>query len=228
MNGAAWPGRAERQPFAGWLEERLKALGGRSPRTIDDSAVPTAFRRAAVLLPLWRQGNTFETVLTLRTQHLSSHRGQISLPGGAIDPEDASREAAALRETWEELAIAPERVDVRMRLDDVWSIQRYHVTPFVGLVDERPRMVPNEHEIERVIVADLERLMDPECHTVQTVRRGGSSFDIHYFDYDGDVVWGLTGAILHGFFELLRGRDLPADELGAQTLRRFLAMQESS
>lgn len=228
MNGEAWPGRAPRQPFATWMEQRLDELSERTPRAIDAAAVPSTFRRAAVLLPLWRDGDRVETVLTLRTRHLSSHRGQISLPGGAIDPTDASNEAAALRETWEELDIAPEHIDVRMRLDDVWSVQQYHVTPFVGQLAGRPDMTPSEHEIERIIVADLERLMDPSIHRVQSVRRGDDSFGIHYFDYDGDIIWGLTGAILHGFFELLRGRDVPAGELGADTLRRFLALQETA
>lgn len=206
--------------FDAWFLRRLEGVQDYVPQRI--GTFPAGFRPAGVLIPVWRREGRVEMALTLRTQTLSSHRGQISFPGGRRDPEDVSIAATALRETEEELGIPADRVRVRMRLDDAWSLQRYIVAPHVGWLDEPPAFVPSPAEIERVIVADVEALMSPACHRIQRVRQAGVGFDVHYFEYEGDTIWGLTGGILYTLFQLLRGEPIADESRGAHTLSRFL------
>jgi len=202
-----FPGRRADEPFHVWFRRRLDE-GLREPvRVTPSSAVPADFRRAAVLAPLWVEDERVRMVLTLRPQTLPTHRGQIAFPGGSVDSSDTDERAAALRETHEEVGIPPESVRVLGRLNDTWSIQRYHVTPYVGWLDAVPRLAPSATEIDRVIVADVEKLMSPRIHRVERVQFTGLSHNIHYFEYGDDVIWGLTGGIIHDLFTRVRGRD---------------------
>lgn len=219
MTGAAR--RRDGESFRGWFERRLKTLAEREHRPIDPTIAPD-FRNASVLVPFWGEGDDVRLALTLRTQTLGSHRGQISFPGGRVDEGDSSVEAAALRETNEELGIPAESVSVVARLDDAWSIQGYLVSTHVGWLDDRPEFVPSPAEVERVIVADVERLMTPEFHRRKHMTERSHRFVIDFFDYEGDVIWGLTGGILASFFRLLRGEDPGPEADGPATLSRFL------
>src|SRR5437016_14087723 len=92
-------------------------------------------RRAAVLLPLYRLEDEYFVLLTRRSEQVAHHKGQISCPGGAIDAEDADALAAALRETEEEVGIAPEDVQILGALDDLEAtVSGFLITPFVGLI----------------------------------------------------------------------------------------------
>lgn len=213
------------QSFASWFRERTSTL---RQREIERIAVrPEGFREASVLVPFWEREGRVEVALTLRTAHLSSHSGQISFPGGRRDPEDESLEATALRETEEELGIPPDIVRDVARFDDAWSVQRYVVATHVGWLDRRPEFVPSPAEIERVIVADVEALMFGGLHRAVRMKRGAARFDVHYFDYEGDTIWGLTGGILYGLFETLRGREVEATSRGAATLAQFLGADDA-
>ena len=218
MSGGA--ARRAGEPFDSWFARRLESLRGYTPQEI--VRPPDGFRPAGVLVPVWRDEGRVEMALTLRTRTLSSHRGQISFPGGRRDPEDASIVATALRETEEELGIPADDVRIELRLDDAWSIQRYVVAPHVGWLPQRPEFVPSPAEIERIIVADVETLMAPERHRIERVHQGGVGFDVHYFEYEGDTIWGLTGGILYTLFQLVRGEPIAEESRGAHTLSRFL------
>lgn len=217
------PERLAGESFGAWFERRLRALTRtESGGVLGRDGLPETFKEAAVLAPFWRSGDSVQVALTLRSANLSSHRGQVSFPGGRRDPTDGSARAAALRETEEELGIVPESVEVLTRLSDAFSINGYVVSPFVGWLETEPAFRPNPAEVARVIVADVERLMAPEIHRCEVLTRGGERYPVHYFDYDGDVVWGLTGGILHGLFRRVRGEVIePAD--GLASLRRYLA-----
>lgn len=208
------------------VEERLRSLEGWQPTRIPEDEIPDTFRRASVLMPLWRDGDQIRVLFTLRTRQLSSHKGQIAFPGGRRDPEDASLVATALRETHEEVGISPDAVRVAGRLDDAWSIQSYHVVPWVGWLDAPPSLTIEPAEIERVIVSDLETLLTPGVWRRSRLRRGDGTFDVHYYDLDGDVVWGLTGGIVFRFLAWLRGEPVPEATQPRVTLQRFLGASE--
>ncbi len=178
-----------------------------------------------MLAPFWPEGDSVHLALTLRTQTLPSHKGQISFPGGRVEDTDVTSAAAALRETEEELGISRSNVSVVARLDDAWSIQRYLVAPHIGWLESRPEFTPSPDEVERVIVADVERLMAPEIHQAREMHERSHRFVVDFFDYEGDIIWGLTGGILATFFRLMRGEALGPESEGPTTLSRFLGKQ---
>jgi 8-oxo-dGTP pyrophosphatase MutT (NUDIX family) len=223
--GDAEPGicrPAAGESFADFFIRRCETLVEGEHVRIPEDEVPPDFRVASVLIPVWREDGGLRMLLTVRSQNVSSHRGQISFPGGSRDVNDETLVETALRETEEEVAIARDRVRIVGRLHDAWSIHRYLVAPWVGVVDPPVAPEPFADEIDRVIIADVERLMDPEIYRCQTIRRGHQEFRMHAYDYDGDLIWGMTGGLLFELFSRIEGRQLDADQSGANTLRAFL------
>ena len=212
--------------FADWLRQRTAALGSRTPTLIGWPPAPPNFRPSAVLIPLWEQGGRVFTALTLRSARLNAHAGQISFPGGRRDPEDPSLLHTALREAHEELAILPESVEVHGALDDAWSIHSYVVTPWVGWLDKPPVLVPEPSEIERVIVADVEQMMQPGVYSRREIERGSARFAMHAWQVGEDNVWGLTGGLLYQFFCHLLDRTVEPESQGLLTIQRFLNPEE--
>jgi len=137
-------------------------LAARAPRTLD---VP-GFRRAAVLLPLVRRPGGPTVLFTRRASTLTHHSGEISVPGGGLQPGEAP-EAGALREAEEEVGLPPARVELLGRLDDLVSVARFVVTPVVGAVAEPPeRFLPAAGEVEEVFELPLAGLLDPTIRQV--------------------------------------------------------------
>jgi 8-oxo-dGTP pyrophosphatase MutT (NUDIX family) len=158
-------------------------------------------RPAAVLLPVFDVAGRPHLILTKRTDSLSTHRGQVSLPGGRRDPGDPSPADTALRETEEELGIPRERIRVLGMLDDVATfVSNFIVTPVVGVLDARPVTVPNPGEIARVIEVPLDRVLAVDA----TLPPGAGVRELRY-PLDGEDVWGATARILRGFSDLVRG-----------------------
>jgi 8-oxo-dGTP pyrophosphatase MutT (NUDIX family) len=133
------------------------ALAARPPLRLD---IP-AFRPAAVLVPLLERPGGPTVLFTRRTETVRHHKGEISFPGGGIEPgEDAVR--AALREAEEEIGLVPERVGVVGVLDDVPSIAGYVVTPVVAAVRDPPEaFLPAALEVSEPFEVPLARLLDP-------------------------------------------------------------------
>jgi 8-oxo-dGTP pyrophosphatase MutT (NUDIX family) len=158
---------------------------------------------AAVLIPLFLKDNSCHILFTKRSENLHHHRGEISFPGGVSHPEDADTRQTALRETWEEVGIAPEEVEVLGVLDDFLSIHNYLVTPFVGFVAPGSRFVPSPDEIERIIEVPLEFLLAPKVFEAREWTWQGRTFPLFFVNYGGDTIWGLTAAILKQFIDII-------------------------
>jgi 8-oxo-dGTP pyrophosphatase MutT (NUDIX family) len=158
-------------------------------------------RLAAVLLPLL-EGERL--VLTRRTEHLSRHPGEISFPGGLVHDEDADLTATALRETEEELGLAPAEVEVLGALAPVHTfVSAILIVPFVGVVSAVPVFAPSEAEIAEVLAYPLEELATAET-TVEWPRDGHVYRGFAYPMRDGNTIWGATAKILHELTVLLR------------------------
>ncbi|MBI2969803.1 MAG: CoA pyrophosphatase, partial [Gammaproteobacteria bacterium] len=133
---------------------RLTALASREPGIFPREALPASHQASAVLLPFWPAGETgVEVVFTRRPDHMPTHPGQVSFPGGRRHAGDASTAETALREAREELGIDPGLVTIMGRLDDAWSIAGHHVIPYVGWLDRRPALSPNPAEVAEVLLA---------------------------------------------------------------------------
>ena len=193
--------------FTTWFLQRLAKLKERKPQTFPERVLPGKFSNAAVLLLFWPgPDDAVEVVFTKRTETVSSHRGQVSFPGGVFHAGDEDMAATALRETQEELGIDPGAVTIMGRLDDAYSIAGHHVIPYVGWADRMPEITANAGEVAEVIIADVRVLLLPEVNTSHTVDFPGKPRTTHAFDWDGGYVWGLTADLLLEFLNWLNGK----------------------
>lgn len=185
---------------ADFVDLSRAVLAGHEPRRIErPDAMP-----AAVLVPLIHHGGSDRVILTVRSYDVEHHKGQISFPGGAVHAADADLATTALRETWEEIGVRPEDVEVFGQLDDIVTISNFVVAPFVGVVRGGPyEFVPNPLEVAEVIEPPIAHLLDPsnlvweERVGVDTVVRSPA------YLYEGHRIWGATARMLHGFLALL-------------------------
>ena len=182
-----------------------EVLAARPAGTI---TVPGA-RAAAVLIPLVGRPEP-SLVLTVRTDTLPSHRGQISFPGGSIDASDPSPAAAALREAREEIGLDERAVTVLGELDAVETfVSGYVVTPVVGWLDEPPDLAPNPAEVARVIQVPIARLGE-DVHAEPGFAFEGRTYPTEAWIVQGDVIWGVTARILRSLLHRLADAGLAA------------------
>jgi 8-oxo-dGTP pyrophosphatase MutT (NUDIX family) len=164
----------------------------------------TAPIAASVLVPLIL-GPAPGVLLTRRTAQLSSHAGQVSFPGGRIDPDDADAEAAALREATEEIGLRPEDVDVIGRLDDHLTATGYRITPVVGLIPRGLALQPNPEEVAALLELPMAVLLDPTAPQRREVEYFGRLRQFWVWPHPEHYIWGATAAILMQLAERLRG-----------------------
>jgi 8-oxo-dGTP pyrophosphatase MutT (NUDIX family) len=172
------------------------------------------WRRAAVLILLYPRAGEDYIVFMRRTETVEHHKGQISLPGGGQDPEDADLAATALREADEELGIRPELVQVIGRMPDVYArVSSFIITPVVARLKpgKAGELVfrPSEHEVAEVIEVPLRALLDRSTHRIEQRVYRDVTYNVHYYTYGPYEIWGATGRIIFEFLHRL-------DELGIQ------------
>lgn len=158
-------------------------------------------RKAAVLLPLFERNGEPWIVLTRRTDTVRSHAGQISFPGGAVDPGEIDLWDTAVRETHEELGVSPDDITRLGALDDYPTYSSgYIVSAFVGTIIPPATWTHSEAEIAEVIELPIRRLID--AGTMEVWEREGIRFPMHLFDVDEHRVWGVTAYILRRFLDV--------------------------
>lgn len=161
------------------------------------------FTRAAVLLPLYQQEGAWHLLFTLRTNNVEHHKGQVSFPGGACDPADPSLLHTALRETWEEIGVRPEDVEVLGELDEAPTITNFIVTPFVGVIPYPYDFRVNGEEIEALFGVPLDFFRDPANLRVEDWSYLGRPYPVLFYDYGRYTIWGFTARLVRQFLDLL-------------------------
>ncbi len=160
-------------------------------------------REAAILVPFIRRGDDWFVVFTRRTEDLSRHKGEISFPGGMVDPGEDSRRAA-LRETEEELGISREAIEILGPIPGVHTIvSGVFIEPWVGIIRESG-FDPNPREIAEVIEIPIEELLDPRAYREQRFIRAGAMYTSPAYDFGPNIIWGATGRIVENLIRALK------------------------
>jgi 8-oxo-dGTP pyrophosphatase MutT (NUDIX family) len=165
---------------------------------LDEPPVP-----AAVLVPII-MGDEPSLLLTRRTSHLKKHAGQVSFPGGRVDPDDKDAEFAALREAQEEIALDPATVEVVGRMDDYVTGTGYRITPVIGLLPPGQTYIPSPHEVESVFEFPFAVLLDPNAPRRQKQHVRGQWREYWVWPHPDHFIWGATAAIMHHLAGKLR------------------------
>ena len=170
---------------------------------------PRPLRPAAVLIPLLRQDNEWHLLFTRRVDGLPEHGGQVAFPGGRMDPEDPTPEAAALREAQEEIGLNPENVRLLGRLGEYSTITAYCITPVVAAIDWPVPLRLQPGEVSRVFTIPLRWLAQAEHSHEQprSVPVPHSPIHVIYYEpYDGEVLWGASARLTQALLAVLQMR----------------------
>ncbi|HLY64877.1 MAG TPA: CoA pyrophosphatase [Chloroflexota bacterium] len=179
-----------------------------APRWPDNSTNPLYWedrwrqrnpRQGAVMLLLVPRDDGLRVLLTERRAHLKDHAGELSLPGGHVEPDDASLQTAALRETYEEVGVPAQAIDVWGRLDGVYvPPSNFLVSAFTGLITDPDTIQPRPAEVESIVELPLTRLFDP---TAIGRMKDAQDRDIDYYGWQQHRVWGATARLLNNLCE---------------------------
>lgn len=160
--------------------------------------LPETTREAAVLLPVLDQPE-LNVIFTRRTDDLPTHAGQVSFPGGRLEAGDPDAEAAALRETEEEIGVPPAAVRVLGYLPPYLTVTGYSVTPVVGLVTPGFVYRPQAAEVAEIFEVPLAYLLDRANYQVEYRDMHGTRVGYHVVNYAGHRIWGATAGMLAAF-----------------------------
>lgn len=158
---------------------------------------------AGVLVPLMQREEGLSILLTQRATHLRHHAGQVSFPGGRMEPHDPDVRAAALRETHEEVGIEPHRVDVIGYLGTMPTITGFAVTPVIGLVGDGPDLVVDHTEVDYAFEVPLAHVLDARNDQLVDREYEGRRFSMIEFHYGGERIWGATAYMIVAFRKFL-------------------------
>ena len=162
--------------------------------------------QAAVLIPLVMR-DELTVLLTQRTEHLSTHSGQVAFPGGKQDPEDANATATALREAQEEIGLVVDQVEVLGSLPVYETGTAFFVTPVVALVQPNMQLQPNPYEVADVFEVPLRFLLDPRNHLRHRLHWQGMERQWYSMPYDDAgrerYIWGATAGMLRNFYRFM-------------------------
>jgi 8-oxo-dGTP pyrophosphatase MutT (NUDIX family) len=177
------------------VRERCEAL----PPPQQPAMVMPGSRPAAVLVPLFEADGEAEVVLTKRPDTMPTHQGEVSFPGGGMRAGvDESLLDAALREAEEEIGLPRSAVDVVAELDTLATVgSRFTITPFVGILDPLPDLVPHPGEVVRILEVPVSALLEDGAYREEYWESPDRA--IHFFELPGETVWGATARILAAF-----------------------------
>ena len=176
-----------------------QVLAHRVKQTVGDPSLTPA----AVLVLLYAKDGDYCVLLNKRSEQVEHHKGEISFPGGARDPEDRDSLETALRETEEEMGIQRSDVTVLGELDEVATRSRFQVNVWVGTIPYPYPFKPSAIEIAEVLEVPLGVLQDPANLRVETRMEDGEPVTAYTYAYEGHLIFGVTAKILQQFLELL-------------------------
>jgi 8-oxo-dGTP pyrophosphatase MutT (NUDIX family) len=190
---------------ADWLRSHFAAPPDWHPEALDESLVQREVMiAAAVLIPLVARAGGLTMLLTQRTDHLSSHAGQISFPGGRAETYDASPVATALREAQEEIGLDARHAEIIGQLPIYLTGTGYRVTPVVALLTPPFELLPDPQEVAEIFEVPLAHLMNGAHHQRLSVDLPSGRRSFYAMPYERHFIWGATAGMLRNLFHFLR------------------------
>jgi 8-oxo-dGTP pyrophosphatase MutT (NUDIX family) len=185
------------------VKERLKqALAQRQKVSIVGSGLVPA----AVLVPIFHKEGEDQVLFTRRTDKVKDHKGEISFPGGAYEENDASLRDTALRESFEEIGLSEDDVELLGELDDIRTAgSGFVISPFVGVIPWPYQFRLDTREVAKIIEVPVLALLDDDSQPQESEKGRGRAMASHTYEYQGEVIWGASGRILHQFLTIYRG-----------------------
>jgi 8-oxo-dGTP pyrophosphatase MutT (NUDIX family) len=189
------------EDFSLLCQKIASGLENHTPRRISNPQLG----RAAVLIPLFQNTEGPVFLLTERTHEVETHKGQVSFPGGVMEPEDPSLRDTALREAWEEVGLATEHVTILGEFDEYQSITGLIVTPIVARIEMPTSLFPNPREVAEILTIPFSDFTEEHLTRTEMRLRGNQVETVYFYDCHGKVVWGLTARIIRDFLKWLGG-----------------------
>ena len=181
----------------------MALLTHRKPERVKD--VDDGYTHASVLLPLFIKNDHYWLLFMRRTDTVEYHKGEVSFPGGSVDAGDKNLEYTAIRETFEEVGIREEDIEILGQLDDMITMtSRFIVHPFVGVVPFPYAFTLNKREVDYLIEVPLQFFLDNARPQFVAMDYEGDIFDTPAFVYEDTVIWGATQRILDNFLGLIK------------------------
>ena len=189
-----------------WLRRHFAAPPSWQPEVLDESIGRRPVMIAAsVLIPLVARADGLTMLLTRRTEHLATHAGQISFPGGRAEKVDVSPVDTALREAHEEIGLERRHVEIIGQLPDYLTGTGYHITPVVALLTPPFELRADAGEVAEIFEVPLAHLMNGAHHqrlSIDLPAGGRRSF--YAMPYQRYFIWGATAGMLRNLFHFLR------------------------
>jgi 8-oxo-dGTP pyrophosphatase MutT (NUDIX family) len=189
------------EPLPGARGQALMAP--RQVRAWPPGVDPDSARHAAGLLLVVPEADRATVILTVRSDSVARHRGQVSLPGGVVEPGESFPEAA-LREAHEEIGLEPDALSVLGPLSPLdIPVSGFRLHPIVATARPRPELRPSDGEVARILDVAVADLFDPSRVVWRTMRRDVGPLDYPAFSVDGVEIWGATAMVLAEFLAIL-------------------------
>ena len=177
------------------LEHVVAQIAAHSPQVAATEFMPEA-RASAVLVNLYQGPSGVEVVLTKRAAHLKNHKGEISFPGGRVEPDEQVYEAA-LREAVEEVSLPVHDVTLVGELDHLLTIvSNSYIVPIVGILPYRPTLIASADEVDRILHVPLHELVRTDTFASEVWETPMGSRNIYMYHLDDETIWGATARIL--------------------------------
>ena len=182
------------------MRDRLRdVLGSYEPQPAEQAAGAAA----AVMLLLYEHAGEPHLVFQKRSELVLHHKGQISFPGGAVDPTDPDLRFTALRETHEEMGVDPSHVDVLGQIDELVTISDFRVTPFVGWLERYPYEFKTPPvEVAYLLEVPVPHLLDPRNFVLDRRTVDGREVLLPSYRFRDDLIWGATARMLTNFLDI--------------------------